>query len=376
MPSPLHHQGLVLVLILLINCIAHTFAQSTTEIIATALGEPDYQTSLMVINDALRTNPDDELLFIARAEIHTRNNEPKLAIADYDSAITLNPALHDVYSARANLKNDIGDIRGAEQDRITAKQLAATQTDTTLEILNRKITETPTDPQLYYDRGFYKLSVLKDHAGAVEDFAQYLKLEPEQKNSLAFRYKATAHQALGQHDLALETIDNGLTAFPKSNRDRQLKAEILQDLGRQDDSAIEKAQIDQSLREKDLKYLEMFREMLRNNPQNDHARRRVAELEKKLGLPAVGAADRNESSDPQETIGSPQIQTPQPPQNSTPPPPPDSNLIGKASPKEEPTPPTETPEAEKPNTLLFTVFGLIVVAVIAIAATRNLRKKK
>ena len=42
---------------------------------------------------------------------------------------------------------------------------------------------------------------------------------------------------------------------------------------------------------------------------------------------------------------------------------------------EKPTPPAETPEAEKPNTLLYVLLGLLLIAVIAIAAARNARKQ-
>ena len=75
-----------------------------------------------------------------------------------------------------------------------------------------------------------------------------------------------------------------------------------------------------------------------------------------------------------ELLASAQTQTPQPPQNSTPPPHPKENLIGKAPPKETPTPPTETPDAEKPNTLLYVVLGLLVVAV-AVVVLRKARNK-
>ncbi len=65
----------------------------------------------------------------------------------------------------------------------------------------------------------------------------------------------------------------------------------------------------------------------------------------------------------------PNTQSPQ--RESTPqtptPPEPNENLIGKAPPKGKPTHPAKTPQPEKPNTPLYVVLGLLVVAIVAIA---------
>ena len=82
-----------------------------------------------------------------------------------------------------------------------------------------------------------------------------------------------------------------------------------------------------------------------------------------ITLPASTSSPKPESAD-----------THQPPQNSTPPPTTKDNLIGKAPPKEKPTPPAETPQAEKPNTLLYVLLGLFVVVIVAIVL-RKARKQ-
>ena len=75
----------------------------------------------------------------------------------------------------------------------------------------------------------------------------------------------------------------------------------------------------------------------------------------------------NNADNIDELLASAQTQTPPTPAaNDKPTPPP---------PTEKPTPPAETPEAEKPNTLLYVLLGLLLIAVIAIAAARNARKQ-
>ena len=67
-----------------------------------------------------------------------------------------------------------------------------------------------------------------------------------------------------------------------------------------------------------------------------------------------------------------QTAAPEPPQPPTPPAPKEKPTP--PPPTENPTPPAETPEAEKPNTLLYVLLGLLVVVIVAVVL-RKARKQ-
>ena len=135
-------------------------------------------------------------------------------------------------------------------------------------------------------RGVHRMA--SDPAGAAADFEAYLDHVKTPKNNIPYRRLAIAYQAAGEHEKALRAIDDGLRSFPASINNRHLRLELLEALGRTDEAAIERSEITEATRERDLRYLEMYRTMKQNNSDNDSARdyasRKVAEYEEKLGI--------------------------------------------------------------------------------------------
>lgn len=112
---------------------------------------------------------------------------------------------------------------------------------------NLRIKFHPSDPQAYFTRGFYRSAVAKDYSGAASDFQKYIELIENPPNSIAFWHKAIAHGSIGQYSQALATIDDALIRFPDSNRDRALRIELLNYLGRTNEASREQGALDASL---------------------------------------------------------------------------------------------------------------------------------
>jgi tetratricopeptide (TPR) repeat protein len=94
---------------------------------------------------------------------HTKLNDFKGALNDYNQAISLNPKYSAAYSNRANLKNDeLNDTKGALTD------------------LSQAISLNPKLPEAYFSRANLKDEKLNDRAGSIQDYRQAARLYQEQ----------------------------------------------------------------------------------------------------------------------------------------------------------------------------------------------------
>ncbi len=65
--------------------------------------------------------------YYQRGLMYQKLDQPKLALADYDAAVTYDPDAPYIYLARARAKRDLGDLPGARADQERAELVENTQ---------------------------------------------------------------------------------------------------------------------------------------------------------------------------------------------------------------------------------------------------------
>src|SRR5579862_4432271 len=82
----------------------------------------DSQKALADFTRSVHLHPTSDAYY-QRGLTYQTLDQPKLALADYDSAIAYDPGVPGIYLARAEAKRDLGDLEGAQTDQQTADDL-------------------------------------------------------------------------------------------------------------------------------------------------------------------------------------------------------------------------------------------------------------
>jgi tetratricopeptide (TPR) repeat protein/V8-like Glu-specific endopeptidase len=154
------------------------------------------QQAIREFSKGIQLNSQYEPAYFMRALTYTQVKEFRLALVDYDRAISLNPRNAPAYSNRAVLKQvNLNDIRGALAD------------------YNQTILLDPKNVAAYNNRAFLKANQLNDIQGALSDYNQAILLDP--KNSILYFNRAILKQVnLNDIQGALTDYDDAITLNP------------------------------------------------------------------------------------------------------------------------------------------------------------------
>ncbi|MFC2130929.1 tetratricopeptide repeat protein [Bacteroidota bacterium] len=148
----------------------------------------DLDGALADINESIKIEPDEPVLFNMRALIKVEKGDYDDAIEDFTKVIELLPDKFDAYANRAAAKFNLNDFKGAIED------------------LNKTIQLNPKGSRGYFSRGTAKYNT-GDYSGAIEDYTKCIKLNPKNNNAWFKR---------GISKLQIEMIDSACEDLKKA----------------------------------------------------------------------------------------------------------------------------------------------------------------
>ncbi len=164
---------------------------------AAKIESEDYEGAIADYTTAISLNPQNYWAYNNRGVVKTNElGDHKGAIADFTKAIELDPKDGDYYHNRGLAKNRLGDYEGAIADCTKAIEL------------------NPKDDIAHYCRGLVKCK-LGDYEGAIADFTKAIRLNP--KNSYAYSNRGYAKDELGDQAGAIVDYTKAIELDPKND---------------------------------------------------------------------------------------------------------------------------------------------------------------
>ncbi|MBE8950472.1 MAG: tetratricopeptide repeat protein [Quinella sp. 3Q1] len=219
--------------------------------------ETYYRLALEDFGKAIELNPNDAMNYAYRGYAHYTFGKYPQALADYDRALKIDSACLWVYMVRSMYYNHIKkDTKLAMADLNKAIELNpdkaggysmrsllyknAKQYQLALADINKTIELEPNEGHHYYSRGGLYLE-LGDYNRALEDFNKCLELDPEFYVVRLGMVKA--HEKLGRYDLAIEDYNQIIKDSPDTAIWYYRRGECYEKLG---DKAKAKADFDKA----------------------------------------------------------------------------------------------------------------------------------
>jgi tetratricopeptide (TPR) repeat protein len=188
----------------------------------------DNKGALADYNTAISIDPQSAKAYSNRGGLKAELGDNKAAIADFDTAIRLDPQFAIPYSNRGLTKSKLGDNKGALADYDRAIQLnprnavaysnrgglkselgdnkgAMSDFDTSIRL-------NPQYDYAYYNRGRLKY-ILDDNKGAIADYDRAIGIDP--KFALAYLNRGVVKQKLKDYRAALADYDTASLITPK-----------------------------------------------------------------------------------------------------------------------------------------------------------------
>ncbi len=145
---------------------------------STGRAENQDQDPIDMINEIINKEPNNAHNYVQRALIYQLQREHKLAIADFDKAISINPNYMEAYHNRGALYS------------------ALHETDKALNDFDKAISIKPSD-LTYSARGILYIG-MGELDKAIEDFTKAIDLNPSKPT--AYFYRATAYSDQKEYD--------------------------------------------------------------------------------------------------------------------------------------------------------------------------------
>ena len=153
----------------------------------------DYKGAIADYDSAIRINPDDAHAYYNRGNAKSDLGQHFAAIVDFDTAIRIKPDDADAYNNRGIAKIDLDQHFAAIADFDTAIRLK------------------PDDAHAYYNRGNAK-GDLGQHLAAIVDYDSAIRLKPD--DATAYYNRGNAKGDLGQHFAAIADFDTAIRLKP------------------------------------------------------------------------------------------------------------------------------------------------------------------
>ena len=153
----------------------------------------DYKGAIADYDSAIRLNPDNANTYYNRGTAKGDLGQHFAAIADFDIAIRLKPDYAEAYNNRGIVKGKLGQHSAAIADFDTAIRLK------------------PDYAEAYNNRGIVK-SKLGQHLAAIADYDTAIRLKPD--DAKAYYNRGNAKIKLGQHFAAITDFDTTIRLNP------------------------------------------------------------------------------------------------------------------------------------------------------------------
>jgi len=161
---------------------------------AARIAAGDFNGAVIDCDEAIRLHPKSGILRFNKGNAYKGLEQYRLALSEYDSAISLGYNKYTVYFNKANAEYALNAI------------------DSAYELYKMARNAEPSFSQSYVHIGYITLKMLNDPATAIAFFDTALTLRPVPNE--AYFYRAEAHYALRQIGAALEDLSHSVAIFP------------------------------------------------------------------------------------------------------------------------------------------------------------------
>ena len=292
------------------NCYGETAYERGSEY----LRQGNYKLAIQAFNEALKLNPRSAKVYVSRGDAYSRTKDDEKAIADYTAALKIDRKSADAYQARGFLYLQKDQYGKAIDDYSKALEIIPKSTDAyfhragaymrggqydeAISDYTRAASIAPGDPWNYIFRGtvYYEKG---DYDKAISDYSKALEMKP--LPGWAYYARGLAYWKKGQYDFALTDLrgdvedptlggehyyyrgrvymdkrdyERAIAEFDKVRRTSPKKAEVYLYTAQ----AYERLGLPK-------KAIVMYRALIQSsssgtNPLTEHARERIADLEK------------------------------------------------------------------------------------------------
>lgn len=179
----------------------------------------DYQKAIEDYTQVIRLNPDDAETYISRGFSHSRLKDYQEAIEDFTQAIRLNPNNTDAYYVRGLARSVLKDDQKAIEDFTQALRIKPDFAEAKRSLADLKdkqnrfqVRNFVTEGHKKYDRG--------DYEGAIEDYSEAVRLDPD--NAYVYSFRGDAHAKLKDYQRAIEDYTQYLKIKPSDAAAKRL----------------------------------------------------------------------------------------------------------------------------------------------------------